>query len=52
MREDEWNSLLEEVSKFCAKKNIVVPNMNELYQPQSRQKTQGMKNLHHYSSNY
>jgi hypothetical protein len=38
MREDEWNSLLEEVSKFCAKKNIVVPNMNELYQPQSRQK--------------
>jgi hypothetical protein len=31
MREDGWNSLFEEVSKFCAKNNIVVPNMDELY---------------------
>ena len=35
MREDGWNSLLEEVSKFYAKNNIVVPNMDELYQPRS-----------------
>jgi hypothetical protein len=35
MREDGWNSLLEEVSKFCAKNNIAVPNMDELYQPRS-----------------
>jgi hypothetical protein len=48
MREDGWNSLFEEVSKFCAKNNIVVPNMDELYQPRLRQKAQGMKNLHHY----
>jgi hypothetical protein len=48
MREDGWNSLLEEVSKFCAKNNINVPNMDELYQPRSRRKSQGMKNLHHY----
>jgi hypothetical protein len=48
MREDGWNSLFEEVSKFCAKNNIVVPNMDELYQPQSRRKAQGMKNSHHY----
>jgi hypothetical protein len=52
MREDGWNSLLGEVSKFCTKNNIAVLNMNEFYQPQSRQKTQGMKNLHHYPSNY
>jgi hypothetical protein len=48
MREDGWNSLFEEVSKFCAKNNIVVPNMDELYQPRSRRKTQGIKNLHYY----
>jgi hypothetical protein len=48
MREDGWNSLFEEVSKFCAKNNIVVPNMDELYQPRSRRKVQDMKNSHHY----
>jgi hypothetical protein len=48
MREDGRNSLFEEVSKFCAKNNIVVPNMDELYQPRSRQKAQGMKNSHYY----
>jgi hypothetical protein len=48
IREDGWNSLFEEVSKFCAKNNIVVPNMDELYQPRSRRKAQGMKNPHHY----
>ena len=36
MREDGWNSLFEEVSKFCSKNNIVVSNMDELYQPRSR----------------
>jgi hypothetical protein len=48
MREDGWNSLFEEVSKFCAKNNIVVLNMDELYQPRSQRKAQGMKNSHHY----
>jgi hypothetical protein len=48
MREDGWNSLFEEVSKFCTKNNIVVPNMDELYQPRSRRKVQDMKNSHHY----
>jgi hypothetical protein len=33
MREDGWNSLLEKVSKFCAKNNITILNMDELYQP-------------------
>jgi hypothetical protein len=33
MREDWWNSLFEEVSKFCAKNNIIILNMDEFYQP-------------------
>ena len=48
MRNDGWNSLLEEVSSFCAKNNIDVPDMDDLYQPQSQQKAQNMKNSHHY----
>jgi hypothetical protein len=48
MREDEWNSLLEEVSMFCTNNNIVVPNMDDLYQPRSRRKAQSIKNSHHY----
>jgi hypothetical protein len=31
MREDGWNFLFEEVSMFCTKNNIIVPNMDELY---------------------
>jgi hypothetical protein len=48
MREDGWNSLLKEVSKFCAENNIVVSNMDDLYQLRSRRKAQAMKNSHHY----
>jgi hypothetical protein len=48
MREDGWNSLFEEVSKFCVKNNIVVPNMDELYQPRSRRKAQSINNSHHH----
>jgi hypothetical protein len=48
MREEGWNSLFEEVYVFCAKKNIVVPNMDDMYQPRSRRKAQSMTNLHHY----
>ena len=29
MRDDGWNSLLEEVSAFCAKNNIDVPDMDD-----------------------
>jgi hypothetical protein len=48
MREEWWNSLFEEVSVFCAKKNIVVPNMDDMYQPRSQGKAQSMTNLRHY----
>ena len=48
MRDDGWNSLLEEVSAFIAKNNIDVPNVDALYQPPSWRKAQNMKNSHHY----
>ena len=48
MRNDGWNSLLEEVFAFCAKNNIDVPDMDDLYQPRSRRKAQNTKNSHHY----
>ncbi|XP_075633788.1 uncharacterized protein LOC142606298 [Castanea sativa] len=48
MRDDGWNSLLEEVSAFCEKNNIDVPDMDDFYQPRPRRKAQNMKNSHHY----
>jgi hypothetical protein len=48
MRDDGWNSLLNEVYAFCAKNNIVIHNMNDLYQSQAWWKAQGMKKIHHY----
>ncbi|KAM4100214.1 hypothetical protein ACB094_05G051500 [Castanea mollissima] len=48
MRDDGWNSLLEEVYAFCAKYNIDVLDMDDLYQPWPRKKAQNMKNSHHY----
>ena len=32
MRDDGWNSLLEKVFALCAKNNVVVPDMDDLYQ--------------------
>ena len=40
--------MLEEDSAFCAKINIDVPDMDDLYQSRPRQKAQNMKNSHHY----
>ena len=48
MRDDGWNSLLDEVFAFCAKNNIVVPDMDDLYQHRPQRKAQNMKNSHHY----
>jgi hypothetical protein len=48
MREEGWNSLFEEVYVFCAKNNIVVPNMDDVYQPRSWRKAQSMKNSQYY----
>ncbi|KAL4600059.1 hypothetical protein ACB092_11G170800 [Castanea dentata] len=48
IKDDGWNSLLEEVSTFYAKNNIDVLDMDDLYQPRPRRKAQNMKNSHHY----
>ena len=50
MREDEWESLLTEVSFFCTTHDISVLNMDETFvvNGRSRRNTQQKTNLHHY----
>ncbi|XP_059658681.1 uncharacterized protein LOC132305013 [Cornus florida] len=50
MRENGWDSLLDQVSSFCEKYGIEVPNMNDtLVTPgRSRRKANEITNLHYY----
>ncbi|KAJ0978475.1 hypothetical protein J5N97_013949 [Dioscorea zingiberensis] len=50
MRENDWDSFIGQVSSFCEKHNIDVPNMDDIYIPRgrSRRKTYETTNLHHY----
>ena len=50
MREDEWNSLLIEVSSFCTMHDISILNMDETFvvSGRLRRNTQQKTNLHHY----
>jgi hypothetical protein len=50
MRENDWESLLEEVSSFCIKHDINILNMDDEYKlrGRSRRKSQGITNLHHF----
>ncbi|KAJ6942948.1 zinc finger MYM-type protein 1-like [Populus alba x Populus x berolinensis] len=50
MRENDWESLLEEVSSFCIKHDIDILNMDDEYRlrGRSRRKSQGITNLHHF----
>ncbi|XP_059639301.1 uncharacterized protein LOC132281628 [Cornus florida] len=50
MRENGWDSLLDQVSSFCEKHGIEVPNMNDtLVTPgRSRRKANEITNLHYY----
>ncbi|KAJ0969666.1 hypothetical protein J5N97_022543 [Dioscorea zingiberensis] len=50
MRENDWDSFIVQVSSFCDKHNIDVPNMDDIYIPRgrSRRKTYETTNLHHY----
>jgi len=50
MRCDGWDSFLTEVSSFCAKHDIEVPNMNNIFITMGRspRNTQSFFNLHHY----
>ncbi|XP_009616572.1 uncharacterized protein [Nicotiana tomentosiformis] len=48
MREDGWVSLMDEVSSFCAKHDIVVPNMEEFYIPgKSKRRPSTVTYSHH-----
>ncbi|KAM4110991.1 hypothetical protein ACJW30_05G033800 [Castanea mollissima] len=50
MRDDEWISLLTEVSSFCATHDIPILNMDEIFVVSGRPRcnTQQNTNLHHY----
>ena len=46
-RESGWSSLLDEVSYFCEKHEIDIPNMDDTF-PTQRRKTHKITNLHNY----
>ncbi|XP_075674827.1 uncharacterized protein LOC142644022 [Castanea sativa] len=50
MRDEEWTSLLTEVSSFCATHDILILNMDEIFvvSGRPRRNTQQNTNLHHY----
>ncbi|XP_016514335.1 uncharacterized protein LOC107831118 [Nicotiana tabacum] len=50
LREDGWASLIDEVSKFCIKYDILIPNFDEPYVilGRSRHRVAEYNNLHHY----
>ena len=50
MRDDEWKSLLIEVSSFCTTHDIYILNMDEIFvvSGRPRRNTQQNANLHHY----
>ena len=50
MRNDEWKSLLTEVSSFCATHDIPILNMDEIFVISGRlqRNTQQNTKLHHY----
>ncbi|XP_070031888.1 uncharacterized protein [Nicotiana tomentosiformis] len=49
MREEEWDSLMEEVCSFCGKHDIVIPNMDEDYViGKSKYKRSEVSYLHHF----
>ncbi|XP_018623814.3 uncharacterized protein [Nicotiana tomentosiformis] len=50
LREEEWDSLIDKVSAFCVKYNILIPNFDDLYvnSGRSRCKVADYTILHHY----
>ncbi|KAM5552412.1 zinc finger MYM-type protein 1-like [Rosa sericea] len=50
MRESGWDSLLTQITLFCEKHSIKVPNMDECFaaQGKSKRNAQVITNLHHY----
>ncbi|XP_075094863.1 uncharacterized protein LOC142173314 [Nicotiana tabacum] len=48
MRNEGWKSLMDEVSLFCAKHDILVPNMEEFYIPEkSKRRPSSVTYSHH-----
>ncbi|XP_016549346.1 uncharacterized protein LOC107849232 [Capsicum annuum] len=50
LRDDEWNSLIDNVSLFCDKHDILIPNFEDLYVSslRSRRRLADYIVLHHY----
>jgi len=50
LRKEEWNSLIAEISAFCIKYDILIPQFDELYVSslRSRRKPDDCTVLHHY----
>ena len=50
LRDNEWNTLLEEVLGFCEKHEVAIPNMdkNFIAPERSRRKLPQVSNLHHF----
>ncbi|KAG5589478.1 hypothetical protein H5410_039992 [Solanum commersonii] len=49
MREDEWDSMMDDVSLFCGKHGISIPKMNEDYSNgKSKRKRSNISYLHHF----
>ncbi|XP_015168135.1 uncharacterized protein [Solanum tuberosum] len=49
MREDEWDSMMDEVSLFCGKHGVSIPKMNEDYSNgKSKRKRSNISYLHHF----
>ena len=49
MRDDGWDALVAEVSSFCEKHDIIIPNMDEIYIARGRSRRgEKVTNLHRY----
>ena len=50
MRDNGWDSFFDQVSTFCGRYNIQIPNMEEVFvnRCQSRRKAQDITNLHQF----
>lgn len=50
IRDNEWDSLLDEVPSFYAKYEVIAPNMNDKFvaRGQPRRRAEEITNLHHY----
>ena len=48
MRDTGWESLFQQVSAFCGKHDIEIPNMEDMHTRRSRRRATDVTNLHYY----